>query len=103
LAGAQRFRFPFATFLCEPFPQQTYRPMMRDAGRQRLEFLDRLDLAHLFHQGLQRFNRHIFDFIGKEWLEFQLRHRKDRRPESTRTPRPKRRSRRVAGRQGRAR
>ena len=55
--------------------------MMRDAGGQRPQFLDGLDLAHLGDQLLQRLNCHILSLVWEIRLKFQLRHREGHRPE----------------------
>ena len=55
--------------------------MMRDAGGQRPQFLNCLDLAHFGDQFLQRLNRHVLGLVREIRLEFQLRHREDHRPE----------------------
>ena len=49
--------------------------MMSDARCQGFQFLNRLDLMHLFYERLQRLNRYILDVLWKKWLKLELRDR----------------------------
>ena len=59
--SVETFRFSRASFFCEMLPQPADRPMMRDAGKQRLEFLDCPHRAHLFHQLFQCFDGRVLE------------------------------------------
>ena len=54
---------------------------MGNAGGQRPQFLDGLDLAHFGNQFLQRLDGHVLGLVREIRLKLQLRHGENYRPE----------------------
>ena len=75
----------------EMLAQPAHGTMVRNAGHERFQFLNRLHPRHHFDQFLQRLDGHVLHVTGKKRLELRLRRPKRRRPQPAKRLVPRRR------------